>query len=487
MQNLSWSPWSPAKSSNTLRAYQASTHRVRGIMGPMGGGKTICALSELFWIGYRQAADVDGVRRTRHLVLRDTYGTLEDTTLKSFEECYPQPDEPGVKGVTSVGGGNRRTVYNMVCSLQDGTSMSLEIIFAAVGDKKAEQFMKGFELTSLFLSEGDGLDPEILQFGLGRIGRYPSKKTGEGASWRGVTIDFNAPTYDNYLHEVFSEGDPSLNKLFTQPSGLSAEAENIEFLVKDYYADLIKLNTKKWVKRNIKNQWGNSDAGEPVFDEFNVDTHVSDVNFEPIKGLPIYVGLDAGRRPCAIFAQVDHEGQLRIIDEFVKVKMGATTFGPMLKEYIVQNFGWEWDFIGIGDPNAGNKTESCDEDWLELMTNLAGFKVKAAKTNTISLRLEAVSRRFLLNIRGDKPKILIAPKCVKLIKGLTYAYIFDKSGEKPLKNEASDPQDSLQYICLEITTHAELVGKSLSKRPAQRPKPKQRSLMSTKPRRRGRR
>lgn len=494
MHNPNWSPWPPAASSQTLRDFMASTAVVRGLMGPVGGGKTICCLTDLFHIAVRQEPDNDGVRRTRFLVVRDTYGNLENTTLKSFRECYPQPDEPGVVGVTMTGGKNRQSVYDMKAQLSDGTQINMQIIFAAIGDISAETFMKGFELTAIFLSEGDGLSPDVLQFGMGRIGRYPSKKNGPGPTYFGILIDFNAPTFDNYLYPLFFEGDKDIYKLFMQPSGVAKNAENTEHHSKNYYTNMIKANSVKWVKRNVHNQFGFSDHGKPVYPEFNPDVHVADHEFEPIEGLMIYVGMDAGRTPTAILGQVDSEGQLRIFDEVYRQDMGAETFAQSLKDYIIQRYGWDFNYKFVGDPNAGYKTETSDLDWLTLVGNILGSEVKPANTNRPSLRIEAVKSKLSKNISGTKPYMLISPRCTQLVAGFVHGYQFkklvgsnDNYSPQPNKNEYSHYHDACQYLALEVTSNAELVGKSLSKKPAHRPKPKQRSLMSTKPRRRGRR
>lgn len=488
---ISWGPWAPAPSSHTLRAFLADRHKVCGLMGPVGAGKTVTSLTKLFFVGIEQKPDNDNVRRTRHLALRDTYGNLEDTTLASFRECYPQPGEPGVVGVTMNGGKNRRSTYKMLAALPDGTLIDFEIIFAAVGEISAEFFMKGFEITVLYLSEGDGLHPDVLAFGMGRIGRYPSMKNGPGATYFGVIMDFNAPTFDNYLRAKFYDGDPEIFKLFEQPSALSLEAENVENLKPDFYSTLMAVNGDKWILRNVHNKWGFSDHGKPVYPEFNSKIHVAEVDFEPIKGLTIYVGCDAGRTPSAILSQLDAEGQVRIFDEVLRVDMGAEAFARSLKDYLVQKYGWDFDFVGVGDPNAAYKTETAEATWLELVSNILGFDVVAAETNKPALRTEAVRSKLLRNISGNKPSLLISPRCKKLIAGFEHGYQYkklvgsnDNYAPLPQKDEYSHPHDALQYLILHVTSDGELVGKSLAGTRPPREAPKQRNVLATRRRKR---
>src|SRR5258708_14353914 len=67
---------------------------VRCIRGPFGSGKTSGCVFELAKRACQQRPGPDGVRRSRFVVVRNSYRELKDTTRRTFEEWIP----PGKAG-----------------------------------------------------------------------------------------------------------------------------------------------------------------------------------------------------------------------------------------------------------------------------------------------------------------------------------------------------------------------------------------------------
>ena len=59
------------------------------LAGPVGGGKTSAAIMHILYNAINQEPDNDGIRRTRHLVVRNTVPMLKQTTIKSFLDWIP--------------------------------------------------------------------------------------------------------------------------------------------------------------------------------------------------------------------------------------------------------------------------------------------------------------------------------------------------------------------------------------------------------------
>ena len=76
-----------------------STDLVRGIMGPIGSGKSVACCAEIMMRSCEQAPGRDGVRRTRWAIIRNTYPELKSTTIKTWLDWFPGgciwPDEVG--------------------------------------------------------------------------------------------------------------------------------------------------------------------------------------------------------------------------------------------------------------------------------------------------------------------------------------------------------------------------------------------------------
>ena len=170
----------------------------------------------------------------------------------------------------------------------DGTGqpcqIEIEMLFRAMGDQKAEDVLKGLELTGLWLNETDTLDQSVFLFGWPRTGRYPPAKMG-GCQWRGVIADFNAPDIDNWTYDFFVEGKLGLNEeqenqlkdvlgprfgigYWKQPGGLSKDPppENIQNLPEGYYEGLLLAyaNQPNYLRRFVHNEFGAVRNGQPV-------------------------------------------------------------------------------------------------------------------------------------------------------------------------------------------------------------------------------
>jgi hypothetical protein len=72
----------------TIKRFSQSRAFIRGLMGPFGSGKSSGCVIELVRLAKRQLL-VDGKRRARFACIRNTYGRLADTTIKTFLHWLP--------------------------------------------------------------------------------------------------------------------------------------------------------------------------------------------------------------------------------------------------------------------------------------------------------------------------------------------------------------------------------------------------------------
>ena len=124
---------------------------------------------------------------------------------------------------------------------------------------------------------------------------------------------------------------------FTQPSGMSEKtdkdglveayvpnnkAENRSNLTENYYPNIIKGKTKGWIDVYVMNKLGSLEEGKPVYPSFKEEIHVSREPI-PIAPVQVYVGLDFGLTPAAVFGQRLSTGRWQIVHELVCFDMGA--------------------------------------------------------------------------------------------------------------------------------------------------------------------
>jgi hypothetical protein len=64
---------------------------VRGLMGPVGSGKSYACAAEVMLRAVRQKpSPVDGIRYTRFAIVRNSYPMLKTTTIKTWQDLFPE-------------------------------------------------------------------------------------------------------------------------------------------------------------------------------------------------------------------------------------------------------------------------------------------------------------------------------------------------------------------------------------------------------------
>jgi hypothetical protein len=189
----------------------------------------------------------------------------------------------------------------------------------------------------------------------------------------------------------------------------------------------------------------------PVVPEFHENVHVMDQPIEFTEDV-LYIGVDFGRTPAAVFAQ-ERDGQVQIIDELTTFGVSATYFAQLVAERIRGHYAGA-EIIGTGDPAGENPGEQIDDTCIDIMNN-AGIPIDGAHTNNFTIRRDSVAISLTsLNMQGE-PQLVVSPNCTMLRKGMTGGYKYKRiqvSGEefrnKPDKNKYSHVCEALQYLML---------------------------------------
>lgn len=473
---------------------------ITSIMGPFGSAKTTSTIRKIVQSpGKQRPSPRDGVRRARWCAVRDTYGQLETNVLKSWWSWFPK----------DMGDWNGREMAHRLkfdIAPMDGgppERWELEMLFRAMGDLKAEDVLKGLELTGLWLNETDTLAREVLTFGIGRVGRYPAAKDG-GCEYRAVVCDFNAPDVDNWTYELFVEKKLELSEeaqaelkaslgdrfgigFHRQPGGRDPGAENLKNLERGYYEQMMIGMPPNHVRRFVDNQFGAVRNGQPVYPEFNDEFHMAKEALPAARGVPVCLALDGGSTPALVFGQRLPGGQIRVLRELVVFapgadialeRIGPEAFGEEAAEIWLEHYG-KSEFGGAWSDPAALYGDEYADSWARLFWKAfckhvgaaaRGWKLKAApvKGNRLNERIEPV-RRLLTRSPGGQPGLLIDPVCRHLRRGFNNGYVLlrvQMSGgmgrwkDEPAKNDFSHVQDALQYLVAGLTKRGALADGS---------------------------
>lgn len=447
----------------TLQRFHQSKAFVRGIRGPIGSGKSVGMCIEIFRIAQAQAPSRDGIRRTRHIVARNTLPQLETTTIKTWLDWFPEH---------IFGRMTRKPPYNHTIKIND---IEMEVIFLALDKPEDVKKLLSLETTTVWFNEAREMELPLINAATGRVGRYPSKKekpedvpADQWPTQTGVIMDTNPPDDSHWWYRFAEENawavdekgkaiDPESVDIgekwefFSQPSGLSAEAENIENLPQNYYQKYITGKTKEEIDVYVHGKYGFLRSGRPVYEHsWNDDAHTTE-SLEAIPGGRIYVGLDFGLTPCAIYGQKTARGQWQIIGELITDDMDLPTFARLLRGDLNEKFAGR-ELSIFGDPSGGFREG--DGRTAFDMLKPEGIVCRAAPTNKFNPRRDCVIQPLLRMVDGQPGFLLSKKGCPILRRGFNGGYKYKqlqvsgeaKYTEEPDKNRFSHPHDALQYL-----------------------------------------
>jgi hypothetical protein len=440
----------------------------RGLRGPVGSGKSVACCVEVFRRALMQEKSPDGKRKSRWAIIRNTNPQLRTTTIKTWLDWFPEED---------WGRFSWSVPYTHNISKSD---LQLEVIFLALDRPEDVKKLLSLELTGIWINEAREIPKSIIDACTMRVGRYPSMRDG-GPTWTGVIADTNAPEEDHWWpimagevpipDHISSEESrmlvkPDNWKFYTQPSAMlevkdeegkidkynpNPVAENKKHMMTSYYTNLIQGKTKSWIDVYVMNRLGHIQDGKPVYNMFRTDVHVAKEEIPVADGMPLYIGLDFGLTPAAIFGQ-KVRGRWLILQEIVAFDMGIVRFAELLRQEIALRYA-NCDVNIFGDP-AGDFRAQTDESTPFQILRGAGLKARPTHSNDVALRLESVSGPLQRMVDGNSG-VLIDYRCKELIKGFEGGYHYRRmqvSGEryedKPSKDRFSHIHDALQYLML---------------------------------------
>ena len=417
----------------TIKKFSQSDSFIRGLMGPFGSGKSSGCVVDLIKLANAQEPGPDGIRRRRSIVVRNTYQQLRDTTIKTVMDWLPERHF----------GNYKKTEHNYIVSGFEG--LEWEIMFRALDRPDHVQNLLSMEVSDAWLNEAREIPKAVFEGVQGRVGRYPPRR--EVSPTRPcIIMDTNPPATDSWWYELFEKNRPDNAELFKQPSGIGDHAENLHNLPDNYYQNLIMGKDDGFVKVYVHGDYGVVQTGKPVYPGYIDSMHTKEVDTLPGT---IIRGWDFGLTPACVLAQVDHQGQLRFIDEFVTERAGIDRFSDEVLRHCATRYSGH-DYEDIGDP-AGNSASDTDERSCFDILNGKGIDIEPGPI-TLPERLEPM--RFGLSTLIDgKPSIVVHPRCETLRIGFQGAYKYKRmvvSGErfadKPDKDKYSHPHDAAQYI-----------------------------------------
>ena len=437
----------------TLAEFHQAQAFVKGLIGPLGSGKTMAAINHALHLAHTQPPGKDGVRRSRGCVARNSFPDLMSATIPDFRSITDHLPF----GDFSMGSPPKWTA---TYSRADGTTVHLEVLFRAFDGLQDVKKARGMQLTWVWVDELGEFHKSNFDMLIGRVKRFPPRGQVPDAKFE-VLFTSNAVARDHWLAELALINVPENWWIGIQPGGVIREnnhwvvnplAENLNNLAPSYYLDQLGGKKESWIRQNLANEFVHHSDGRPIHPDFSEQLHVGD--FMPTPGIPIYLGMDWGRTPaCAIMQQMPN-GQWVGLEEIVLENAGADKLGGVVKRTLNAKYQGFTINQATGDPAGTSMAQTRDETPFDLFNLFSELQAYPAHTNDPEIRYATLDN-LLTKLISGKPAIMFDRSMQTCIAGLAGEYEFqrvqvrgeEKYHDQPNKGPTSHICEAVHY-CL---------------------------------------
>lgn len=425
------------------------------IVGPVGSGKTTGIFFKLAFMAQLQApSPIDGIRRSRCVIVRNTAPQLRDTTIKSFMYWFKD----------GQAGKWKATDKDFILRFGD---VECEVMFRPLDTPDDVNRVLSLEVTFAIIDEFVEIPQAIVEALSARCGRYPPAIEGGATNWGMWGASNPGQETDWWYAYLEDEGllEPGVEltnwKYFKQPSGFADGTKPYDFKTAEntanlpggtgYYTNLSKGKTEHWIKQYIEVQWGYAMSGKPVFPMFRPEIHMAKRPLVPNPKLPLIIGYDPGMDSALVFGQyAESVSRLAVLGEMVLENFATDRMiHEKLKPYLRAKFPG-YRIVVVPDPASRNRSQA--QQGASVMQELKKhFEVfDDDNDNSIESRIGS-AQHYMMQLTEEGPALVLDPSCVNLRRALVsgYRYGLLKDGAKkevPEKNKYSHIADAFTYF-----------------------------------------
>ncbi len=461
---------------------------VRGIMGPVGSGKSYACCAEIMMKAVQQKpSPIDGIKYSRFAIVRNSYPMLKTTTIKTWLDLFPENTFGPLLWTPPI------THHIRLPAREGAAGIDCEVIFLALDQPKDVRKLLSLELTGAWVNEARELPKAVIDGLTHRVGRYPTKRDG-GATWHGIIMDTNPMDDDHWWFRLAEKEKMSGAfkwEFFRQPGGVeeadvaelpenpeandciysagrwwkkNSKAENIGNLPAGYYQQMLLGKNLDWIRCYAEGKYTYVQEGRPVWPEYDDNMMSSDLDYD--SSLPIHVGLDFGLTPAAVIGQKTGAGTWNILHEIVTFDMGLERFGQQLLGELNARYP-KAQVLVWGDP-AGMQRDAIYEVTAFDHLRTLGLRAQPTPSNDFKVRREAAAAP-MQRLIGGKPGLRVDKSCKLLRKSLAGGYHFkrisvgagqERFRDAPNKNEHSHVGDAFGYLLLGGGEHRRMTKNS---------------------------
>jgi hypothetical protein len=446
----------------------ADTHNYVTVDGTIhhNSGKSFGCAAKIMRLALAQkASPADNIRYTRWCVVRNTFGMLKTTTMKTWTELFPEHQWGRINHTPPMTHHIRMPARGKIAGVD------CEVLFLALDQPKDVRKLLSLNITGFWANEARELPFSVITHLIRRVGRYPAMRDG-GPTWRGGFMDTNPMDEDHWWHRMaekerpkgkyawnFYKQPPAVYEIEKEEPGavfakgrwwkFNDEAENLGNLPEGYYEQQISSSNLDEIRCYIAGQYVYVQEGKPVWPEYDDDQMSGSPEY--VKGIAIQVGLDFGLTPAAVIGQKDpRTNQWRILAELPMFDMGLERFGLALNSLLQLKFPGA-EVVAWGDPAGQARDAIYEVTAFDYLRTNCGIMARPTATNDPKTRREAGAAPM-----ERRNGLVVHHECRFLRRALAGGYHFKRvqvSGKEYYrdvanKNQFSHVGDAFGYLML---------------------------------------
>jgi len=170
----------------TGELFHADDTFVQLIMGPYGSGKSTICVNKIVRHACSMPRWKNGRRRAKWLIIRNTSGELQSTTLQTWLQWFGDLGDIRKR---------QKPLLTYEHTFNDGRGLiELELVFIALDRDEDIRKLKSIEATAAYINELSEVPQAVLHHLIGRVNhRYPSQAFCSEPYWSGIIADTNPP------------------------------------------------------------------------------------------------------------------------------------------------------------------------------------------------------------------------------------------------------------------------------------------------------
>lgn len=385
--------------------------------GAIRGGKTsVCVV--IFWMLAKKYPN------SRWVIMRDSFTTLEATTIPSFEKFFPE-------GSNSIKKYNRNRA-NYYVELTNGS----RIFFASesLNHDKDLSWMLGLEVNGIMLEQVESLSELAWAKALERCGSWYIDPMPPGL----ILATFN-PTLTwvkKKVYDVYNRGELKAPYFY-----VNALPTDNPLVTEDQWRGWSQMDALSYA-RFIKGDWSAFGVDKPFFYSFKHEAHIK--QHEPNPHLPLVLSFDFNKDPmtCTIGQSV-HVRNLAIFDE-MKIKNGSTI---ELCEMVKAKYNrWLGRIFITGDASGKSRSPLVRGGVNHYIIIKKELNVKDNQFNVRSSNLSHINSRVLCNSVIQNGEFSISANCEEAISDLSSTAVNDDGEIIKTVGEGRHFCDNIRYM-----------------------------------------